>query len=178
MNAVIDYRWMRPEDGEALARLHRRAILLVGVRAYSPEIARSWAFGLRPDGYAEAATRGEAIEIAEMFGAPVGFCATKADEIKGLYVDPGFMRLGVASSLMLRALARLAAEGHGEARVMAALSGVDFYEAMGFRTARGRLHPTRGGLGMPMLEMARPLLAEPPYAARAMTLLRPEALAS
>ncbi len=184
MQAHAHYRWMTAEDGPALLRLHRRAILLHAVRAYSPAMAHSWAEGLVAEGYARAAQAGEAIEVAVLHGAVVGFCSVMADEIKGLYVDPGFMQQGVGRALLLRALWRIAEAGHAEARVTAALSGVGFYEAMGFRPLRGVRHPTRGGLAMPVLEMARSLTSPPPgedpdaYAAWAMTRLRPEALAS
>ena len=175
MDRQISYRPFRPEDGEALVRLHRRAILLEGVRAYSPDLARSWAFGLEAKGYACSAARGEAIEVALCAGAVIGFCGTQDDEISGLYVDPAFMRMGAASGLMRRALKRIQAGGHDHARVMAAMSGVPFYEAMGFRALRGRMHPTRGGAAMRVLEMSREF---EPYAARAMTRLRPVCLAS
>ena len=41
--------------------------------------------------------------------------------------------------------------------MVAALSGVGFYEAIGFKPLRGVRHMTRGGLAMPVLEMARDL---------------------
>ena len=155
MDRPISYRPMRPDDGQALVRLHRRAILLQGVRAYSPDLARSWAYGLEPDGYARSAAHGEALEVALVQAAVVGFCGTQDGEITGLYVDPAFTRIGAASGLMRRALKRIQAEGHDRARVTAAMSGVPFYEAMGFHALRGRIHPTRGGLSMRVLEMVR-----------------------
>ena len=156
MDHKIDYRWMRPEDGASLMRLHRRAILLEGVRAYGPDVARSWAHDLRPELYALATAEGEAIEVATIQGAVVGFCGVKDDEIRGLYVDPAYARQGVGAELMRRALERIHANGFERTRVTAARSGVAFCEAMGFHTERGRMHPTRGGLAMPVLEMARP----------------------
>jgi len=155
MRSEITCRPMLPDDGVALMRLHRRAILLDGVRAYSPDLARSWAFGLSPEGYRDHAEAGEAFDVAQLNAAVVGFCSTKDDLIAELYVDPAFTRCGVASGLMRRALKRIHAEGHDRARVLAALSGVAFYEAMGFRAIRGRIHPTRGGLSMRVLEMVR-----------------------
>ncbi len=157
MQAHPNYRWLAAEDGPALLRIHRRAILLDGVRAYSPAMVHSWADGLVPEGYERAANAGEAIEVAELHGAVVGFCGVADDEIKGMYVDPGFKRLGVGRGLVLRAFDRIRSGGHGRARVIAALSGVGFYEAMGFRPVRGVRHATRGGLAMPVLEMAREL---------------------
>jgi GNAT superfamily N-acetyltransferase len=177
MDRQISYRPMTPDDGEALVRLHRRAILLEGVRAYSPDVARSWAFGLHAEGYARSAARGEDIEVALIGRAAVGFCGTEADEVCGLYVDPEFQRMGIGAGLMRRALKRIHAGGHDRARVMAAMSGVPFYEAMGFHALRGRMHPTRGGVMMRVLEMVREF--DPPgQAALAMTRLRPVCLAS
>jgi ribosomal protein S18 acetylase RimI-like enzyme len=148
---------MTAADGAALVRLHRRAILLVGVRAYSPVMAHSWAAGLVPEAYLEAQQAGQAIEVAELFGAVVGFCGMKDDEILGLYVDPGFSGHGVGRALAERAFDRISEAGHDQVRVIAALSGVGFYEAMGFRPRRGLRHATRGGLAMPVLEMLRDL---------------------
>ena len=153
---TVIYRWMMPDDGVALRRLHRRSILLHAVRSYCPAIAHSWAEGLRPEGYAQAADNGQTIEVAVVHGAVVGFCGVKGDEIKGLYIDPAFTRLGIASGLMARALERIWRAGHDGVRVTAALSGVPFYESVGFRPTDERLRPTRGGLKMAVVEMARP----------------------
>ncbi len=54
-------------------------------------------------------------------------------------------------------MGRMRAQGHDLARVVAALSGVGFYEAIGFRPVRGVRHHTRGGLVVPVLEMEREL---------------------
>ena len=58
------------------------------------------------------------------------------------------------------------AEGREQVRVTAALSGVGFYEAVGFRPVRGVRHATRGGMVVPVLEMVRELEPGPPPAAR------------
>lgn len=162
MRSEISFRPMRPDDGPALVRLHRRAILLQGVRAYTPDLARSWAYGLEAHGYAESAERGELLEVAQIGPAVVGFCGAQDGEISGLYVDPAFQRLGVASGLMRRALKRIYAEGRDAARVTAALGAVPFYEAMGFRTLRGRIQETRGGQRLRVLEMVRERQSEAP----------------
>ena len=165
MRSDISFRPITPEDGAVLVLLHRRAILLDGVRAYPPDVARSWACGLQPDGYARSAAAGEAIELALLGPSIAGFCGVRGEEIAGLYVDPAFTRLGIGSALMRRALKRIAAEGHARARVSAALSAAGFYEAMGFELVRGRMHATPGGLSMPVLEMTRELAAAAPAVA-------------
>jgi putative acetyltransferase len=161
MRSEITFRPLRPGDGPALTRLHRRAIILQGVRAYTPDLARSWAYGLDPEDYWDHALNGEAFEVAQLSGAPIGFGSTRGDEVVDLYVDPAFTRRGVGSGLMRRALKRIHDAGHHRARVLAALSGVAFYEAMGFRAIRGRIHSTRGGLNMRVLEMAHAREPEP-----------------
>ena len=184
MPAHPTFRPITPADGEAILRIHRRAILLDAVRAYSPAMVRSWAHGMNADYAGRAEASGSAIEVAELHGAVVGFCDVLGHEILGLYVDPGFTRLGIASGLAERAFAHIRAGGHDQAGVVAALSGVGFYEAVGFRPVRGVPHATRGGLVIPVLEMVRDLDLSPegedlgPQAAWAMTRLRPEALAS
>ena len=144
-------------DGEAILRVHRRAILLDGVRAYSPAMVHSWADGMNADYAARASQSGAAIEVAQLHGAVVGFCDVLGSEIRGLFVDPGFSRRGIGKGLVERAFQRMRSAGHDQAKVVAALSGVGFYEALGFRPVRGVRHPTRGGLVVPVLEMARGL---------------------
>ena len=132
-------------------------MLLDAVRAYSPAMVRSWADGMNADYAGRAEAAGSAIEAAELHGALVGFCDVLGDEVQGLFVDPGFTRRGIASGLAERAFVRMRADGHVQARVVAALSGVGFYEAVGFRPVRGIRHATRGGLVIPVLEMVRDL---------------------
>ena len=157
MPAQPNSRPITPADGAAILRLHRRAILLGAVRAYSPAMVHSWADGMNADYHGRSAQCGSLIEVAELHGAVVGFCDVLGDEIQGLYVDPGFSRRGVGRGLAERAFVRMRAGGHGRAKVTAALSGVGFYEAVGFRPVRGVRHPTRGGLVVPVLEMVREL---------------------
>ena len=151
------FRPITPADGAAILRLHRRAILLDGVRAYSPAMAHSWADGMNADYAGRSIACGSLIEAAELHGAVVGFSDVLGDEIRGLFVDPGFSRRGVGRGLAERAFARMRHHGHERAKVTAALSGVGFYEAVGFRAVRGVRHPTRGGMVLPVLEMVREL---------------------
>jgi len=161
MQAHPNYRSITAADGAAILRLHRRAILLGAVRAYSPAMVRSWADGMNADYHGRSLQCGSMIEAAEMHGAIVGFSDVLGDEIQGLYVDPGFSRRGIARGLVQRAFQRMRAGGHDRARVTAALSGVGFYEAVGFRPVRGVRHPTRGGMVVPVLEMVRELERAP-----------------
>ena len=163
MPALPTFRPITAADGAAILRLHRRAILLDGVRAYSPAMVHSWADGMNADYHGRSAGCGSLIEVAELHGAVVAFSDVLDDEIQGLFVDPGFSRRGIARRLAERAFARMRAAGHARARVTAALSGVGFYESVGFRPVRGVRHPTRGGMVVPVLEMVRELgPASPP----------------
>jgi GNAT superfamily N-acetyltransferase len=162
MQAHPIYRPITSDDGAAILRVHRRAILLEGVRAYSPAMVRSWADGMDDDYAGRADRSGETMEAAQLHGAIVGFCGWLQGEIRGVFVDPGFARQGIGRGLTLRALGRMRSAGHDQVKVVAALSAVGFYEALGFRPVRGVRHATRGGLVVPVLEMSRELGQGPP----------------
>jgi putative acetyltransferase len=149
----ITFRPGRPEDGAALLEVHRRAIELLAVRDYTPEVARSWAHGLTAEGYARSMRDGEVFEIAVFGDRAVAFCGIKADEVCGLYVDPDCMRQGIASTLLDRALNRIAHAGHTGAKVTASLTAVPLYQKHGFRIVRESLRRTRGGLEMAVVDM-------------------------
>ena len=175
MQAHPIYRPIAPSDGASILRVHRRAILLDGVRAYSPAMVHSWADGMNADYAGRAEQSGSTVEVAQLHGAVVGFCGALGNEIEGLFVDPGFAGRGIGRGLIERAFRRMRAGGHDSAKVVAALSGVGFYEALGFRPVRGVRHATRGGLVLPVLEMARglePVEASPPVGPLGLAALR------
>jgi molybdopterin adenylyltransferase len=152
---TITFRPGRPGDGAALLKLHTRAVLLEGVHAYSPEIARSWAHGLTAEGYGRVMAQDEAFEVALIGDAIVGFCSTKPGEIMGLYVDPAFMRRGIASALLDRAERRLLANGPRVLNATSSRTGLALYKRAGFLERRRYLKRSRGGLEMEVIEMEK-----------------------
>ena len=131
-----------PADGKALLRVHRRSILALGTIAYTKAEVRSWADGLVAEGYGEdMADENVAFLVAvDDEQGVVGFCSYKDNEVTGLYVDPAHARRGVGRSLLRRAEAAIAAEGHGSVDVAASLVAQSFYESEGYSLKIGRAH--------------------------------------
>lgn len=86
---------------------------------------------LGPAGLAEGRTY-----VAEVDGSLVGF-ATWAEtagsiELEDLFVDPGYMRRGIATALVKRIADVLRARGVGRVEVTANPHALGFYRAVGF----------------------------------------------
>lgn len=154
---TITYREGVPEDGRGLLSVHTRAIEIVSVKDYGPDVARSWAHGLTPEGYARSMAGGERFEVAVNDGAIIGFCGIKPGVICGLFVDPDHMRRGVATQLLSHALNWMSAQQCERVEIEATLTAIPFYQRHGFRALARKNKPTRGGLDMALVDMDRPL---------------------
>jgi GNAT superfamily N-acetyltransferase len=139
-------RPLRPGDGGDMARLHHRAIMATHEDFYSLDERKSWAFGLQPGQY-KVPENGH-FDVVEAEDVVVAFCDHVADEVLGLYVDPGWQGRGIGSALMRQAEGRMIAAGSRLARVHAALSSQAFYERHGYRFIEWTQHQSRGGLVM------------------------------
>ncbi len=145
-------------DAPAIFAVHDRAIRVLGRGIYSETQVESWAHGNKPQRYVEAMNDGEIFEVAvSRLRGIVGFCSYKADEIRSLYVDPDWSRLGLGKELLRNAEAAVAAAGHGKVIIGASLVGLPFYEAQGYRVVRHRHWRTRGGLMIPAADMEKAL---------------------
>ncbi len=155
------YRLRRgtPNDGDALLRVHQRAILTLGRRIYSDAQLESWASGNTAERYGAAMIEEEEIfEVAvNRKAGVVAFCSRKDHEVRGLYVDPDWARLGIGRLLLQRAEAAIKAMGHHRVSIGASLVGLPFYESQGYRVLRHRHWKTGGGLFIPAAEMEKQL---------------------
>ena len=125
----VRVRPMRTADGEALAALHREAIMRTDPKFYSDKQRKSWADGLTADGYSLALEDGEIIEVAvNTEGAPIAFCGRRTFGVAGLYVHPDWQGKGIDSLLLRRAEKALQEEGVLSLRVDASLPAVEFYQ--------------------------------------------------
>ncbi len=155
----IVVRPARPEDGEAMMRLHRSAILGSGPDFYSQEVRQSWASGLTAGGYAQSMRGGEVFEVAvDDADRPIAFCGRKEGSVKGLYVDPAFQGRGIAARLLSRAEAALAAEGVRMITIDSSLPAVAFYEKQGYSRCAPHFDRTRGGLEIESAWMTKTLI--------------------
>jgi ribosomal protein S18 acetylase RimI-like enzyme len=155
---LIELRWSRVEDAEALAALHRAA----WSNAYAgiipgPELARM--LGRRGPSWWRAlhATRERAI-VADMGEGPVGYVrlggVRRRDrgtgEIYELYLLPEYQGVGLGRRLFVAAREALAGQGRRRMIVRALaenVGGCRFYRAMGGREV-GRGRETIGGRGL------------------------------
>jgi GNAT superfamily N-acetyltransferase len=121
----------RPADSVALADIYRRASLSnPGDR--DRLLAHPEYLVLEPDGLAEGRTH-----VAEENGSVVGF-ATWAEtydggmELEDLFVDPKWMRRGIATALVNCLSDVLRSRGAATLEVTASPDALDFYRAAGF----------------------------------------------
>lgn len=157
----------RPADAAGLYAVHERAVRVLGRRVYSETQIESWIHGNCPERYVEAMRdEGEIFEVAvARLRGIVGFCSLKGEELRSLYVDPDWSRLGVGRALLLRAEALIAAEGHAKVVIGASLAGLPFYEQHGYRVVKHRHWRSRGGLMIPAADMEKRLTESVPAAA-------------
>ncbi|OEO31618.1 hypothetical protein VW23_015415 [Devosia insulae DS-56] len=144
-------RPMRAGDGEAMQRLHQRAIMATSDTYYSLEERESWAFGLRSDQYVTPANGHFDVAVAD--GLVVAFCGP--DEVIGLYIDPALQRHGIGSALLGLAEARMRDAGTTLAKVHSALSSQAFYERRGYHEIERTTHKSRGGLILPSVRLQK-----------------------
>jgi ribosomal protein S18 acetylase RimI-like enzyme len=75
--------------------------------------------------------------VAEMHGSVVGFASWAAPdetvELEDLFVDPSWMRAGVATALVVRIVEVLRSQGVSRLEVTANPHALGFYQAVGFR---------------------------------------------
>lgn len=106
MSPSYTVRGFRPADGPSLEMVHRRAIMATAGGHYTEAECRSWAHNIRARAYGKIAATSETFLVAEMVHGPLaGFCSYALDDddtgwICGLYTDPAFQGLGVATTLM------------------------------------------------------------------------------
>ena len=147
---------MRPGDGDAMQRLHQRAIMATSDAYYSLAERESWAVGLRPDQYVTPANGH--FDVVEADGVVVAFCDHGPDEIKGLYIDPDFQGRGIGSALLEQAENRMREAGITIAHIHSALSSQGFYERHGYCEIERTKHRSRGGLMLPSVRLEKHLL--------------------
>lgn len=148
-------RPLRPGDGEAMQRLHHRAIMATSDAYYSLAERESWASGLRSDQYITPANGH--FDVAEVDNRVVAFCDHGPDEVIGLYIDPAFQGRGIGSALLDQAEGRMRDAGTTIARVHSALSSQAFYERHGYREVERTTHESRGGLILPSVRLQKPI---------------------
>lgn len=79
-----------------------------------------------------------------------------AARVRAMYTHPDFARRGVGRRILDLAHAAAAAEGFRRTQLVATLAGEPLYAAVGYRVIE-RFIDDRGGVGVPLIRMERPL---------------------
>ncbi len=82
--------------------------------------------------------------IAESGGKIVGTGAFDEDEIKTVFVDPTFQGQGTGKKIMVKLEQKARKEGVRELLVASSLTGVSFYEKLGFKKVRSLMSKHAG----------------------------------
>jgi len=158
-SSSIRIRPATPGDAPFIERVHRDAVRGSVGGPYSRAELESWIAGLYPDRYRVAMDQlGERMLLVEApRKAAVGFCSWRDQRVIGLYVLSDFTGRGIARRLLFMAEAAIAAAGHGEVTLGASLTALPFYERCGYRVTLRHDWKTRGGLVLPVADMAKTL---------------------
>lgn len=128
-------------DAEPIWQLHNRSILALCADDYSPAQLADW---VAHSTLARQQTRLQQhrVFVAEQEGQLIGFVRWNpaTNELCSLFVDPDFVRQGVATALMDTACQDARACGVTEFWLDASLTAVPFYQATGWQPGKPMTH--------------------------------------
>lgn len=160
MNNNIIIRPARVGDATGIFTAHKRSIQELGPGHYSAEQVAAWFPDDRTaDTYRERIiNQSKNYIVAEINGAVAGFTSYRSNEIDTMYVNPDFLRQGIASALYHHAEQLIKNNGYQNIWVIAALPAIPFYQKMGFCVIDEEGYKTQIGLVLKMLKMEKPLV--------------------
>ncbi|WP_210394811.1 GNAT family N-acetyltransferase [Motiliproteus sediminis] len=145
MRRELTLRHLQAADAAALWQLLYLSVHRVGRKRYRQRQCEAWAPSTAmPDGWPErlAATT---TWVAEAAGEPLGFASLERGGVVDLfYIHPGWQRRGVGSALMRQLEAEARQRDIGSLQLQASLSGLAFFERVGFMRRGMQLRRLRG----------------------------------
>ena len=154
----FNVRRARPEDSEAIGRMHVASIRELCGGHYSAEKIEAWARPRKSEFYVKA-IEGKEFYVAEEGAEIIGFGTLNQTngEVEAVYVHPQAVRRGIGMKL-LRTLEERACElGLRSLHLCASLNGIAFYERAGFVRQRDTSHRLPGGVEIPCALMFKEL---------------------
>lgn len=128
----LTIRAARPEDAEAICRVHVTSIRVLCARDYTPAQIEAWAGPKCAADYVRGLEAGEAIYVAETHGEIVGFGCRNGDELRALYIAPATTGRGVGTELLKRIEADALTAGIRSLWLHSTLTAAAFYQARGY----------------------------------------------
>lgn len=136
-----------PADAAALREMQALSMRVLGASVYAPDVIEAYLAQvgtldehLLEDGRYRVATLGGLIVGCGGWSTrPAGYCGRAAGAtaepgtatVRAVYVHPDWARQGIARRIMAEVEAEIAA-GFGQAVLMATLSGISFYQRLGY----------------------------------------------
>lgn len=146
----------RPEDAEAICRLHVTSIRVLCAADYPPDQIEAWAGPKRAADYVRGLEAGEAMYVAKVRGEILGFGCRYGDELRGLYIGPTATGRGVGTSLLKRIEDDAVAAGIHLLQLHSTLTAAAFYEKRGYSRGEPVARVMRG-VAIPCVPMKKHL---------------------
>jgi putative acetyltransferase len=133
------------DDIQAILKIHTRSVESLCAHDYAPNQIQAWVRNKNPENYVEVIQR-DPTYVAEITGAIVGFIRFRpsTNELSSIFVDPDFIRMGIASSLFKKACDEAKRLDMKVFWLDASLTAVPFYNAMGFHNQGTTTHKFSG----------------------------------
>jgi ribosomal protein S18 acetylase RimI-like enzyme len=143
----LEFKTMRPGQGEEICRLVSEVIDKDGKNVFTPDERRVFDRYIAPEAIESRVSMGYRHELVYVSGVLCGIIETKGpDQVSMLYIHPDCAGKGLGSRLIARAASRCSAESP-EAKALSVYAtddAVSFYERVGF--ARGGTRKVVGGV--------------------------------
>jgi ribosomal protein S18 acetylase RimI-like enzyme len=149
----------RPEDADAVHRVHTEAIREGGGGHYPPEVLEVWVDAFNPGNFPRNLQK-MAFFVAERPGGPIaGFLALNLEtrELDSLYVAPWGHGMGLGSYLLGYAEEMARQAGLADLWLDSSLNAVSFYSRYGWEEI-GRHARIRKGTEIPVMRMEKRIL--------------------
>jgi GNAT superfamily N-acetyltransferase len=173
-------RLARPEELEALLAMQQRSLRILGAAHYGRDVLEA---ALADMGTMDPRMIGDGTYlVAELDGRLAGSAGWSLRKpnfarllpepllplpgccgmVRSVFVDPDLARRGIARLLMARVEQRLGAAGADTAELMATLSGVPLYRALGYSVVSDHALALGGRMAFAVCRMIRPLAVRGP----------------
>jgi putative acetyltransferase len=154
--AYFTLRPAEPADADAICRMHVDSIRRLDGPFYSAAQIEAWAGGKRPEQYLEPmALPGGRMLVALSAGQVAGYGIIHGPEIRGLYVSPDHVGMGVGRALCRAMEAWAAAQGIPALHLMSSLQAEPFYLKMGFRRIEAARYRLGNGVELEAIRMEK-----------------------